>query len=43
VVMEELLAATHVIEPREDCPATAALPPATGFAALPLRLVEAYG
>jgi cytochrome P450 len=41
IVMEELLAAAQVIEPIPDRPAARATPPATGLAALPLRVIRA--
>lgn len=43
IVMEELLAATRAIEPVPGCPATNAVPPASGFDTLPLLLVRASG
>jgi cytochrome P450 len=41
LLMEELLAATHVIEPIAGQPAVAALAPACGLSSLPVRLVRA--
>lgn len=38
VMLEELLATTHLIEPLADRPATLAEPPASGYASLPLAL-----
>jgi cytochrome P450 len=42
VVMEEFLSATHAIDLVPSRPPTNALPPASGFAALPLRVVHAH-
>ena len=41
VIVEELLAATHVIEPAAALPATLAMPPASGYSTLPLCLISA--
>jgi cytochrome P450 len=41
VVMEELLAATHLIEPRACLPATLAMPPASGYSTVPLHVLRA--
>ncbi|MCC7042950.1 MAG: cytochrome P450 [Acidobacteria bacterium] len=41
IVLEELLAATLQIEPREGAPPTLAAPPASGYATLPVHIIAA--